>query len=70
MYDEMMILANQAWEDLMKEKMKMAYEKMIGDKMNKSAQASVEGCMAFWNDKMKSKASRAQFESNLDKVMM
>ena len=66
----MMDLANEAWSELMKEKMKAAYEKAVGDKMNKSSQASVEACMAYWNNKMKEQASCAEFEEKLKRAMM
>ena len=66
----MMDLANEAWSELMKEKMKASYEKAVGDKMNKAAQVSVEACMAYWNNKMKEQASCAEFEEKLKRAMM
>ena len=66
----MMDLANEAWSELMKEKMKAAYEKAMGDKMSKMAAVGVEACMAYWNHKMKSEASCAEFEEKLKKAMM
>lgn len=65
-----MELANEAWAELMKEKMKAVYEKSMGDKMNKVAAVSVEACMAYWMQKMKSEASCAEFEEKLRKAMM
>lgn len=66
----MMNLANDAWEELMKEKIKTAYEKVIGDKMSKAAAVSAEACIAYWNSKMKEEAACAEFEDKLGKAMM
>ena len=68
--DMMMNIANEAWEELMKEKMKSAYEKSIGDKMNRTAMVAVEACIAYWGNKMKEKAACAEFEEKLKKAMM
>ena len=65
-----MRLANEAWEELMKEKMKSAYEKAMGDKMNKTAQIGVEACMMYWGNKMKGKMAWMEFEEKLNKAMM
>ena len=66
----MLKLADEAWSELMKEKMKAALEKMIGDKMNKAAQVSAEASMAYWANKMKNEAALAEFEEKLRKAMM
>ena len=63
-------LANDAWSELMKEKMKAAYEKETGDKMSKAAHVGVEASIAFWSGKMKEHASFAEFEEKLRKAMM
>ncbi len=65
MSKEMMRLANEAWEDLIKEKMKEAYDKTIGSNMSKTAQVSVEACIKYWEAKMKGQADWAQFEEKL-----
>ena len=70
MPEMMMRLANEAWEGLMREKMKAAYEKAIGDRMDKAAQVSVEACINYWNNKMSGKASMAEFEQKIGKAMM
>ena len=68
---KMMIkLANEAWEELLKEKMQTLYEKSAGSKMNNAAQVSVEACMVYWNNKMKEQASHADFEEKLKRSMM
>ncbi|HLC50286.1 MAG TPA: hypothetical protein VJI97_02555 [Candidatus Nanoarchaeia archaeon] len=63
-------LANDAWSKLMKEKMKAAYEKAIGPKMDRMAQVGVEACIAYWNNQMKDKAAFAEFEEKLKKAML
>ena len=63
-------LANEAWTELMKEKMKKAYEKEIGAKMDSIAKIGVEACIAFWGNKMKDKASFDEFEEKLREAMM
>ena len=52
MTDGMLRLADEAWEELVKEKMKKIFEEHNGEKMNKVAQASVEAATAFWQTKM------------------
>ncbi len=65
-----MKLANEAWDDLMKEKMKSSYEKAMGSKMDKAAQIGVEACIMYWGNKMKGKVAWAEFEEKLSKAMM
>jgi len=65
----MMYLANEAWSELLKDKMKAAYEKSIGDKMNKIAHISVEACIAYWGNKMKESSSWEEFEEKLKAAM-
>ena len=66
---EIMQLADKAWEELMKEKMKAAYEKAIGERMNKVAQVGIEASIAYWGSKMKAQSSWAEFEEKLRKAM-
>ena len=65
----MMALANEAWADLMKEKMKAIYEKSMGEKMNKAAHVSVEACTDYWNSKMKGKDSWDKYSEKLKNAM-
>ena len=67
--DMIMQLANEAWAELMKEKMKSAYEEAVGDRMNKVAKIGVEACMGYWQNKMRSEAASAEFEEKLAKAM-
>jgi hypothetical protein len=65
-----MDFANDAWAELMKEKMKAEYEKEMGAKMNKLAHIGVEACIAYWNGQMMEKAKWAEFEEKLKKAMV
>ena len=62
-------LANSAWAELMKEKMKKAYEKTMGGKMDKIAALGVEANIDFWQGKMKEKAKWSEFEEKLNDAM-
>ncbi len=62
-------LANAAWTELLKEKMKKAYEKAAGSKMDKIAAIGVEANIEMWRGKMQEKAKWAEFEEKLDKAM-
>ena len=65
-----MQLANEAWTELLKEKMKSAFEKALGDKLNKVAQVGVEASTGYWQNKMKVGIACAEFEEKLKKAMM
>jgi hypothetical protein len=62
-------LANAAWAELMKEKMKKAYEKAIGAKMDKIAALGVEANLDYWKGKMQEKSKWADFDEKLKKAM-
>ena len=66
----MMDMANEAWHELMKDKIKSAYEKLIGEKMNKTAHVCAEMCIAYWGNKMKEEMTSAEFEDKIRKAMM
>ena len=66
----MMHIANEAWEELMKEKMKAALEKVKGAQMDKAAQVAVEATMAYWAGKKREEASYSEYEDKLHKAMM
>ncbi|GEM_PF-1832071 len=66
----MMGLADDAWEELMKEKMKIALQKAKGEKMDKVAQICVEACIAYWSNKMKEESAWAEFNEKLKNAMM
>ena len=50
---EMIKLAHTAWEHLMLEKMKKAYDALPGNKMGNSAKLIVNHVMEYWDKKMK-----------------
>lgn len=66
----LMKLADEAWGELMKEKMKKAIEKERGEKMNKVAAVSVQASLAYWEHKMQGKAQCHEFSENLKKAFM
>jgi len=70
MTDEMMRLGNEAWAELMKEKMKKVYEKKNGEKMNKVAEVVVDGCSGYWHHMMQGKASCEEFKGKLRDAFM
>jgi hypothetical protein len=65
----MMGIADEVWEELMKDKMKKAFEKARGEKMDKAAGLAVEASISYWEGKMKEKAKWSEFEEKLKSVM-
>ena len=49
----MMQLSDNAWAELMKEKMKSHYEKKVGQSMDKVAEIGVDMGLDFWESHMK-----------------
>jgi hypothetical protein len=66
----MMKLANEAWGELLKEKMKKVYDKKNGEHMNKLAEVLVDTCTAYWHGKMQEKAKCAEFTEKIKQAMM
>jgi len=58
-------LANQAWEELFKEKIKKHYEKSIGQKMDVNAQIVAERAIHVWKNKMATKEAKKEYENKL-----
>lgn len=52
MTDMILRISEEAWTELMKEKMKKALEAQIGEKMDKTAAAGVAASIAKWQHKM------------------
>ncbi|MFH2021643.1 MAG: hypothetical protein ABIJ34_09635 [archaeon] len=65
----MMQLADDAWSELMMEKMKAELEKTKGAKMNKVAKIAVEAASKNWEKKMMDKAGWMEFEEKLKEAM-
>jgi hypothetical protein len=70
MTDKMLCLSNQAWAELMKEKMKAAYEKHKGEKMDKMADAVVKATIEKWEVKMKAKMQCHKTKEDIMNAMM
>ena len=66
----MMKLAEDAWSDLMKEKIKAVYEKQTGAMMNKVAQAAAEASIAYWTHKMEGEAKCHEHQEKIMKAFM
>lgn len=63
-------LADEAWSELMTEKIKKVLEKAHGEKMNKTAQVIAEARHSFWVNKMKAKAEQEAWEEKVRQSMM
>jgi hypothetical protein len=70
MTDMFMKLGNQAWEELMVEKMKKQWEALRGQNMDKMAQAGVEASMAYWQHKMEGKMKCHESKEKIKQSMM
>ncbi len=68
MTDHLIEMADTAWETLMLEKMKKAYEKKRGPQMDKMAEAAVNTSLTYWMGKMKSNADLNEALGNLKKA--
>ena len=73
MSHHMMKLADHAWAELAKEKMKKLWQEQRGANMDKIAEASVKGSMSFWMKKMNgeefSKEDWDNFSKSLQEAM-
>ncbi len=70
MTDMMMCLADEAWKQLMIEKMKAEFEKARGEKMSRVAAASIEASIAKWEHKMAGKQKCQQAKESLKAAFM
>ncbi len=68
MTDMVMAIADKAWAELMKEKMKAELEKKRGAQMSKVAAAAVDASVAYWSAKMEGKSKREQHKDALRKA--
>ena len=68
--DEVMGLADEAWEELMKEKMKAELEKAVGSRMNAIAAAGVAASMEYWESVMQNKAKCEEHKEKIRKAFM
>lgn len=54
-------LANKAWDELMREKMKKEWEKSMGPHMDKMAKVATEAAGKYWQNKMEAKENVHMF---------
>ena len=66
----MVALADSAWEEMMKEKMKAILEKKIGEKMSRVADVSVKASLDYWENEMAGKAKVHAAREGLGKAFM
>lgn len=69
MHEEMLALADEAWMELMKEKMKAEIDRVSGAHMEKVAKLVTETNFAKWSDLIKGKAKCNEYKDNLKKLM-
>ena len=62
-------LANHAWEELFKEKVKKHYEEMIGKQMDENAKIVAEQAISMWNNKMATREAKREYEHKLFAAM-
>jgi hypothetical protein len=63
-------LADEAWSELMKEKIKKILEKANGERMNKTAQLIADARYSYWMNKMKAKAEEDSWKEKISMSMM
>lgn len=66
----MLKIADDAWYELMKEKMKAEYEKKRGEKMSKAAKIGVQHSIEFWETKMKNMEMKKEKIEEFKKELM
>lgn len=70
MSKKFMYLSHDAWAELMKDKLKEAFEKTEGKKMDNAAEVCVEFSTVFWKAKKEGKKpSKEEFEAFSKKLM-
>ena len=70
MTDMIMHIADKAWEELMKEKMKKELEKQIGERMNKVAVAGATASIAYHTHLMEAKMKCEEHKTKLKQAFM
>ena len=70
MTDMMLKLADEAWSELMKEKMKAAFESERGEKMDAVAKAVVNASIGKWEYKMLGKAKCNEHKEKIKQAFM
>ena len=70
MTDMLMRQADQAWNEVVVEKMKEHFKANLGEKIDQIAAAGVKASTTYWQNKMKAKAEMHQEFENIKKAMM
>jgi len=70
MTDMLMKLADNSWEELMKEKMKKVLETKIGKRMDKTAGVIVQASLDYWQHKMQGKAKCEEHKQKIKAAFM
>ena len=63
--EDLLCLANQAWMELMKEKIKKSFEAKLGKKMDKTADVVADASIACWESKMAGKQACNDYKEKL-----
>jgi len=67
--DHIKTVANKAWSELLKEKIKKRYEEKLGTKMDEIAGVAADAAIEFWRHKIESKESCKEYEAKLHSVL-
>ena len=70
MTDMMLRLADQSWEELIKEKMKKIFEENNGEKMDKIAQSCVASVNTLWQNKMAGMQGKEEAKQKIGQSFM
>lgn len=70
MMEIVMKIADHAWKDLMKEKMKAEFDKKIGDRMNKVVAATVDASVAKHMHKKEGHQKHMENKKNIEQAFM
>ena len=65
----MLGIANQAYAELLRDKMKKHYEAAIGKKLDAAAKVAVDANIALWDGKMQQKEQFQDFEKKLSDAL-
>ena len=68
--DNIKCLAEKAWAELLKEKIKKQYENKIGSKMDKIAEVAADAAIDYWKHKIAAKESCKEQEAKLHNVLV
>ena len=67
--DNIKILADKAWSEMLKEKIKKQYEDRMGEKMDEIAKVAADAAIECWKHKIEAKKSVEEHDSKLQSVL-